>query len=71
MSDKGISVDKLDASRKNSEIVEASADETTVSMEKQDEKCYWNDAEFSQGDRVNTDGKCFECSFGRWVEMED
>lgn len=71
MSDTGLGVDAVDASKKNSEIVEATADETTVSMELQDEKCYWNDVEFSRGARVNSGGKVYECSFGRWVEQED
>jgi len=71
MSDSGISVDAQDASKNNSEIVEAAADETTVSMELQDAKCYWNDAEFSRGDRVNADGKSYVCSYGRWVILED
>ena len=71
MADTGVSVDAVDASKKNSDIVEAGADVTTVSMDLQDAKCFWNDAEYSRGDRVNLDGKVYECSFGRWVEQEE
>ena len=71
MSDSGISVDAIDPSKKNSEIVSATADEATVSMELQDAKCYWNDTEYTRGARVNSGGICYECSFGRWVEQED
>jgi len=71
MSDTVINVDALDTSKNNSKIVEAGADQTTMSMDLEDARCYWNDAEFSRGDRINADGKCYECSFGRWVEMED
>ena len=71
MADTGVSVDVVDASKKNSDIVEAGADVTTVSMDLQDAKCYWNDAEYSRGDRVNSGGKVYECSFGRWVEQEE
>jgi len=71
MPDTGNSVEAVDASKKTSVIVEAGADVTTVSMELQDAKCYWNDIEYSRGARVNSDGKVYECSFGRWVEQED
>ena len=71
MADTGVSVDAVDASKKNSDIVEAGADVTTVSMDLQDAKCFWNDTEYSRGDRVNLDGKVYECSFGRWVEQEE
>jgi len=71
MSDTGVSVEAVDTSKKNSEIVEAGADVTTVSMDMQDAECYWNDVEFSRGARVNSGGIVYECSFGRWVEQED
>ena len=71
MSDTGTSVDAVDPSKKTSEIVAATADEATVSMDLQDAKCYWNDVEYNRGTRVNSAGKVYECSFGRWVEQED
>lgn len=71
MADTGVSVDAVDTSKKNSDIVEAGADVTTVNMDQQDAKCYWNDVEYSRGARVNSGGKVYECSFGRWVEQED
>lgn len=71
MPDTGNSVEAVDASKKTSAIVEAGADVTTVSMDLQDAKCYWNDVEYSRGSRVNSGGKVYECSFGRWVEQEE
>ena len=63
-------VDAVDSSKKNSEILGPTSDEATVQMDQLEEKCYWNDAEFSTGDQVSNGGKCYECSFGRWIEME-
>ena len=64
-------VDPADPGKKTSDIVGPMSDEATVQMELQDEKCYWNDQAFSQGDQVESAGTCYECSFGRWVEIED
>ena len=65
------SVEAVDPAKNNSEIIGTTSDEATVSMDLQDAKCHWNDAEFSQGDQVNLDGKYYVCSFGRWVEVSD
>lgn len=64
-------VEAVDNSKKTSEILGPTSDEATVQMDQLEEKCYWNDAEFSNGDQVTNGGKCYECSFGRWIEMED
>ena len=63
-------VEAQDSGKKNSEVLGPTSDEATVQMDQLQEKCYWNDAEFSNGDQVTNDGKCYECSFGRWVEIE-
>lgn len=63
-------VEKMDQSKKNSTVAGPLNDEATVQIEKADEKCYWNDAAFSQGDRVAVDGECYECSYGTWVLVE-
>ena len=64
-------VQPADPGRKTSEILGQSADERTVKMDLQDAKCYWNDEEFAQGDQVSVGGSCYECSFGRWLPMDD
>ena len=64
-------VDAPDASKKTSDILGPASDEATVQMSQIDEKCFWNDAEFQTGDQVVNDGKCYECSFGNWVQVED
>ena len=65
------SVEPVDPAKKTSEIIDATAGEATVKMDQQDAKCYWNDAEFSQGERVDVGGTCYECNFGRWLPVED
>lgn len=45
--------------------------EATVQMTEQDAKCLWNDEEFAQGDRISVDGACYECSFGKWITVDD
>jgi len=47
------------------------SEEATVRMDLENKQCYWNDAEFSQGDQVIADGKRYECSYTRWVEVDD
>jgi hypothetical protein len=64
-------VKPAEAGKKTSDILSQTGDERTVKMDLQDEKCFWNNQEFSQGTRVETDGKCYECSFGRWLPIED
>ena len=63
-------VEAIDTSKKNSEVLGSASDEATVQMDQLEEKCYWNDAEFSSGDQVLSNGKCYECSFGRWIEVD-
>ena len=58
-------------SKKTSEILGPMSEEATVRMDLQSENCYWNDAEFSQGDQVTVDGKRYECSYSRWLEVDD
>lgn len=65
------SVEPAAPGRKTSQILGPTGGEATVKMDLQDAKCYWNDAEFSQGDRISLKDECFECSFGRWVPVED
>ncbi len=57
--------------KKTSAILGPNSDEATVQMDQMEQKCYWNDAEFSSGDQVSTGGKCYECSFGSWVQVGD
>jgi len=64
-------VEQVDSSKKTSEILGPMSEEATVQISKQDEKCYWNDTEFSHGDQVSNNGECYECSYGRWVKVDD
>lgn len=61
-------VEAVDPSRKTSAITGPVDDDATV-LTNADIKCYWNDAEFESGARVASDGKCYECSNGKWVEV--
>jgi len=66
-----VPVEAPDPAKNTSEILGPMSEEATVSMNLQNENCYWNDAEFSQGDQVTVDGKCYECSYTRWLEVDD
>ena len=66
-----VPVEAPDSAKKTSEILGPMSEEATVEMDLQNEKCYWNDVEFSQGDQVIADGKCYECSYTRWLEVDD
>lgn len=68
---KATPVEPVDPGKKTSDILELSGDEATVQMSKLSENCVWNGVEFTQGQRVSVDGKCYECSFGNWVQMEE
>ena len=64
-------VEPADPSKKTSQILNTTIDEATVQMDQQKKDCYWNDEAFSQGDQIDVDGTCYECSFGRWVIADD
>ena len=66
-----VEVEAPDPSKNTSEILGPMSEEATVSMDLQNEKCYWNDVEFSQGDQIIAEGKCYECSYSRWLEVDD
>ena len=66
-----VNVDPVDPAKKTSERAGPAADEATVSMELMNENCLWNDREFKLGQRVSVGGQCYECSFGRWLEIDD
>jgi carbonic anhydrase len=64
-------VEPADPSKKTSQILNTTSDEATVQMDQLKKNCYWNDEAFSQGDQIEVDGNCYECSFGRWVIADD
>lgn len=64
-------VEPADPSKKTSPVLAATSDEATVQMDQLNQGCVWNDEAFSQGDRIEVEGTCYECSFGRWVNVED
>ena len=62
-------VEATDPARKTSPITGPVDDDATVLTSRDDIKCYWNDEEFENGDRVTCDGKSYEASNGQWVEV--
>lgn len=58
-----------DPAKKTSDIISATSDEATVQMDQLADSCFWNDEEFRQGERVEVDGECYECSFGSWIRI--
>jgi hypothetical protein len=65
-----IDVGAIDPSKKNSEILGPTSDEATVQMSELDQTCSWNDIEYQQGQKVVSEGKKYECSFGRWIPLD-
>lgn len=65
-----IQVGPADPSKKNSEILGPTSDEATVQMSELDQKCYWNGTQYDQGVRVVSQGKRYECSFGKWIPLD-
>lgn len=70
-SESGTPVEPVNPSKKTSDILGPMSLEDTVQMADQEDVCSWNDVEFAQGNRVNLDGVCYECSYGRWVQVDD
>lgn len=62
-------VEAADPAKKTSDIVGPLSEESTVTMSHENNTCTWNDQEFNQGDQVSVDGVCYECSFGRWLQI--
>lgn len=71
MSNNPVEVEPVDPGKKTSEILGPMSEEPTVKLTSQHQQCYWNDAEFSHGNQVILDGKCYECSYGNWLEVDD
>ncbi len=63
------SVESPDPAKKTSDIIDQTGDEATVQMDSEQNNCFWNDDEFGQGEQVSSNGKCYECSFGHWIEI--
>lgn len=64
-----IAVESKDPAKRNSPTTGPVDDESTVVLDQAANTCIWNDAEFREGQRVDSEGKVFECTFGRWVEV--
>lgn len=67
MSDK-VTVEKMDAGKKNSPITDSASDESTVLLDNVPSTCIWNDQEYPEGQIVECDGKTYECNYGQWVK---
>ena len=64
-----IEVSAAEAGKKTSNVINTVDSQDTVQLEAENAKCYWNDQEFSKGDQIINNGKCYECSFGLWTEI--
>ncbi|MEJ2761230.1 MAG: hypothetical protein P8126_06720 [Gammaproteobacteria bacterium] len=64
-------VEPADPSKKTSRVLNVTGNEATVQMDQLDKNCFWNDEAFAQGSRIEVEGTCYECSFGRWVLVDD
>ena len=66
-----VAMETPDPAKKTSTILGPMSEEATVKLNSQDVQCYWNDTEFSQGSQIIADVKCYECSYGNWLEVDD
>ncbi len=62
-------VEAVDPTKKTSKITGPVDGDATVLTTSDDIKCYWNDEEFDNGDRVTSEGKSYEASNGVWIEV--
>lgn len=62
-------VEAADPAKKTSKITGPVDNDATVLTVEGDIKCFWNDEEFSNGERVSAEGKTYEASNGLWVEV--
>ncbi len=62
------SVGTADPAKKTSPVTGPVDSDATV-LTQADMKCYWNDEEFDNGDRISNEGKNYEASNGQWVEV--
>ncbi len=62
-------VEAADPAKKTSKITGPVDNDATVLTTEFDLKCYWNDAEFENGDRVTCEGKSYEANNGMWIEV--
>ncbi|MGI9336110.1 MAG: hypothetical protein ACR2RL_23435 [Gammaproteobacteria bacterium] len=65
-----VTVESMDGTKKNSPIAKPVEDQSTVLMSAASGKCFWNDREFVDGDRVLCNGTEYECSLGHWAETD-
>ena len=61
-------VDAADPAKKTSPVTGPVDSDATV-LTQADMKCYWNDEEYDNGDRISNGGKNYEASNGKWVEV--
>lgn len=69
--DDPVKVEPMASARKNSKIARSITEADTVSMSGAAKRCYWNDTEYGQDDRVCDNGVCYECAFGYWVKLDE
>ena len=69
--DDPVQVEPMDPSRKNSKVARSMSEADTVSMAGAVKRCYWNDTEYEQDERVCDNGICYECSLGYWVKLDE
>ena len=60
----------MDPSLQNSPVSGPIEGESTVTLDSAASTCFWNGTEFSEGARVESEGKTYECTFGRWVAAD-
>ena len=62
-------VEPMDSSQQNSPVAGPVSDEATVMLDSAKNVCFWNGAQFSEGDTVVSAGTEYECTYGQWVKQ--
>jgi len=71
MTDEITKVDPMDEAKNNSQAVDSLSGETTIILGEEKSKCFWNDAEFNEGDKICDQGVAYECHMGIWVKRDE
>ena len=63
-------VEPMDSAKKNSDMAESFSGERTVILGEEKTKCFWNDAEFPDGNSVCDSGRLYKCHMGVWIKQD-
>ncbi|MBN2060351.1 MAG: hypothetical protein JW882_08030 [Deltaproteobacteria bacterium] len=69
MNDEIIRVEPMKFGEKNSVTADSLSGEKTRILGEENDKCYWNGKEFSEGSMVCDSGIKYKCHMGLWIKQ--